>query len=81
MEPAPVDIVDRGKTVVIEVDNDTCDAKGCPARSFVYAKFASGSLSFCGSHGTQYLPELERQGAKIIDMRHTIGLTFNEDDE
>lgn len=59
----------------IEVETDQCDA--CPSeahvKAFVYVKMPSGrTLSYCGSHGTIYLPELARQAATIIDLRHTI---------
>lgn len=73
MDKPPVDIVDQHPLTVIEVDADTCDAKGCGVPAFLYAEMKTGgSLSYCGHHGTEYLPRLREQGAKIIDLRHLI---------
>ena len=82
MDAAPVDIVDRGKpkTVVIEVESDTCDA--CGSRAYVYVTLKSGgSVAYCGHHGTVWWERLNELAADIIDMRHTIGVTFDLDDD
>lgn len=74
LEEAPVDVVDRHRITVVEVDADRCDARECGARAFVYAEMPSGnSLSFCGHHGGEYLEGLAAQGATVIDLRHLIG--------
>lgn len=72
MTQPPVDIVDRVGATVIEVDGDTCDARDCNARAFVYVRMLHGSLSFCGHHGTEYMPGLSRVALLIIDHRHHI---------
>lgn len=71
MADHPVDIVDRG-VLVVEVDGDRCDARRCGAAAFVFAKFETGSLAFCGHHGTEYLPGLHRSALRVIDLRHLI---------
>ena len=71
MDTPPTDVVDR--VTVIEVSTDTCDAKNCGCPAYLYAKMPSGNaLAFCGHHGTEYLPRLREQSAKIIDLRHLI---------
>lgn len=57
---------------VIEVDADTCDRCGPNVNAYLYAKLRTGTLAYCAHCGTRFLPELERQGARIIDMRHLI---------
>lgn len=73
MEPAPVDVVDRDRPLVVEVAADRCDAKGCGAQAFVYAEYRTGSLAFCGNHGTEYMPRLTETAVTVIDLRHLIG--------
>lgn len=73
MPPAPVDIVDRHRALVVEVAGDRCDARRCGAEAFVYAEFEVGSLAYCGHHGTEYLPELRRTARAVVDLRHLIG--------
>ena len=74
MDKAPVDIVDRARPIVIEVDADRCDGRRCGARAYVYAEMPSGhTVSFCGHHGTEYMAGLLDQGATVIDLRHLIG--------
>jgi len=83
MDAAPVDIVDRGKprTVVVDgLEDDRCFT--CGAEAFVYAKMPSGrAVAYCGHHGTAYWEQLNVQASKVIDMRHLIGVTFDEDDD
>lgn len=61
---------------VIHVADDYCDACTAEARvqAFVYADHPDwpASIGYCGHHGTEYLPELTRTGATIIDMRHQV---------
>jgi hypothetical protein len=75
LKPAPVDVVDTvPHALVVEVDADTCDGWKCGVPAFLYAEMPSGrSLAYCGHHGTQYLPGLTAQGARIIDLRYLIG--------
>ena len=74
MAEPPVDIVDRGRALVIEVSADICDA--CPAeakvKAYLYADLKPGTLAFCGHHGTRFLPKLREAGASIVDYRHLI---------
>lgn len=74
---APVDIVDRGRAVVVEVRHDVCDACGWPA--FVYAELPAspalphgGSVSYCGHHGGRFMGGLVAAGATFVDLRHLI---------
>lgn len=59
---------------VVEVEDDLCDA--CPAgakvRAYVYADLDSGTLGYCGHHGTKYWDELNRQANFVIDLRHQV---------
>lgn len=71
MDDAPVDIVDRDRSLVVEVAADTCDR--CGHRAFLYAELRTGSLAYCAHHGTAYLGRLIQLGAKIIDRRHLVG--------
>jgi len=49
---------------------DLCDAKGCGARAFHAAIFASRSeLLFCNHHARQYHDALERLAICVIDYR------------
>lgn len=73
MSTPPVDVVDRDRPSVVEVAADRCDAKGCGAQAFVYATYASGSLAYCGHHGTEYLPRLYETAVTVIDQRFLIG--------
>lgn len=57
---------------IIEVSTDTCDGPRCGARAYVYVQINDRELAYCGSHGRAYKPELLRQGAKVIDLTHTI---------
>lgn len=57
---------------VITVPTDTCDAKDCPARAYLYAELKTGSLSFCGSHGRMYLPRLTEVAVTIVDLTHLV---------
>ena len=60
-------------TVVIEVDEDTCDRCGPSTVAYVYALMPSGrSLAYCGSCGTRFMDGLIEQGATIVDQRHRI---------
>ena len=70
LEPAPQGIVDR--PLIIEVAADRCDAKGCGAQAYVYAEYRTGSLAFCGHHGTEHLPRLHETAVTVIDLRHLI---------
>lgn len=71
MEPAPRDIVDKVR--VIEVATDSCDAKNCPAKAYVYALMPNGhSVSYCSHHGTEYLENLHKVALTVIDLRHTV---------
>lgn len=72
MAHAPTDIVDRDRTTVVEVAADRCDAKGCGAQAFVYATYPTGSLAYCGHHGTENIEGLRRTALKVIDLRHLI---------
>jgi hypothetical protein len=78
-----VDIVDRGKKItVVEVDEDRCFT--CGHKAFVYAELKSGlSVALCGHHATEAWGKLNEQARPggIIDMRHLIGVTNDEDDE
>lgn len=59
---------DEFKPLLLRVD--LCDAKGCGARAFVAAVFASRSeLLFCGHHARQYHDDLERLAMFVIDYR------------
>lgn len=73
MAHAPTDIVDRDRTTVVDVAADRCDAKGCGAQAFVYATYPTGSLAYCGHHGTEYLPRLYETAVTVIDQRFLIG--------
>lgn len=60
---------------VISVDADECDA--CPhtahVKAYLHAQMPSGNtVSYCAHHGTEYLSELTRQAAVIIDLRHQV---------
>lgn len=60
---------------VIEIDRDTCDA--CPHDAHVQASIYVDHedwptpMAYCNHHGTKYLPELHRIGAKVINMSHS----------
>lgn len=73
MAHAPTDIVDRNRPTIVEVAADRCDAKGCGAQAFVYATYPTGSLAYCGHHGTEYLPRLYETAVTVIDQRFLIG--------
>ena len=72
LEQAPPDIVDRDRPLVIEVAGDRCDARKCGAAAYVYAEYPTGSLAYCGHHGTEYLTRLHATAIKVIDLRHLI---------
>ena len=57
---------------VVEVSTDRCDARDCDAQAYVYAKLPTGSLSYCGHHGTEYWERLQLQSIVVIDLRHQI---------
>lgn len=52
-----------------------CDAKKCGAEAFVFAEVNGKELTFCGHHGTEYMPKLMEQGMVIADLRNKIGQT------
>lgn len=70
MTTTPVDIVDR--PLVIEPNGDRCDARNCGAAAYVYAEYPTGTLAYCGHHGTQYLPRLHQTAIRVHDLRHLI---------
>lgn len=74
MDRPPIDVVDRGNTLVIEVAGDECDQ--CPhaahVRAYVYAELTNGPLSLCAHHGTIALPRLHELGARVHDMRYLL---------
>lgn len=72
LEPPPVDVVDRHPTT-IEVATDRCDARDCNATAYVYAELRTGTISYCGHHGTKYWARLNEQATVVIDLRHLIG--------
>lgn len=72
MQDTPVDIVDRLRPAVVEVNGDRCDAKRCGAQAYVYAEYHIGSLAFCGHHGGEYLHRLRATAVTVIDLRHLI---------
>lgn len=54
-------------------DFEGCDHCGWNVQSFVFAEMPSGlPLSYCGSCGTRFWVELNRQAALVVDMRHLI---------
>lgn len=72
---APADVVDRGKTRVVQVDRDECDA--CPpdahVRAYVYAELPSGrSIAMCSHHGTRHWAALNAQAVVVIDLRDQV---------
>lgn len=56
----------------VNVAADTCDA--CGAHAYLYAEHDDWpiGLAYCAHHGTEYLPELTRCGATVIDLRRTV---------
>jgi hypothetical protein len=73
LDEPPTDIVDRyPPAVVIEVDDDHCDACGTArVQARLYAKLPDGrTLAFCKHHGDQHFEALIEKGAKIADHRH-----------
>lgn len=57
---------------IIEVTTDTCDGPRCGARAYVYVQINGHELSYCGHHGSLYLPKLTENAQVIVDLRHTI---------
>lgn len=57
---------------VVEVATDRCDAKDCNAQAYVYARLTTGTLSFCGHHGTEYWAGLASVAVVLIDQRDQI---------
>ena len=49
---------------------DRCDC--CGAQAFVRALFASGELTFCGHHGRELAPALEREALCVQDATDLI---------
>ncbi|MEQ6899270.1 hypothetical protein [Microbacterium sp. KR10-403] len=71
MDDAPVDIVDRHRTTVFEIDRDGCDRCGPHVEAFVFVEMPDGKpLSYCHHCGTRFWVELNRQAAHVYDLRH-----------
>lgn len=52
---------------------DTCDAKNCGQRAWIWVTMPSRKpLTFCGHHGRLYMPKLAADGARVVDMTHLI---------
>lgn len=61
---------------VVEVASDYCDA--CPAeahvQAYVYATHRDwpSGVSYCAHHGAEYVDELARCGATVVNMTHLL---------
>jgi hypothetical protein len=45
---------------------DRCDAQGCGAQAYFRIKFYTGTLYFCGHHGSKVIDKLASRGDQYL---------------